>query len=252
MKLKLMDDFPEQVPSTMEFQLGYFLGKQSTKHWLMCQADLDSIYAALKGKQNVLLWCDGKATESNSGDVSVKSRKRKSSSPSKPHTTKRQAMEEEVDEIVRELKEKHGTKYSLPQLRLRAHMITGGNHESTDEPPQVPAITGITPKREKRESLASALAGAAAMFASALHGHEIHQSYNSNSVVISTESPPVTPKASRLLSDRAVSVGLSPGRVTELCIKRLQELRELQQLLEENILTVEEFTEQKVLVLDSL
>ena len=49
-------------------------------------------------------------------------------------------------------------KYSLPQLRLWARMITGGNHESADDPPQVPAITGITPKREKRESLASALA----------------------------------------------------------------------------------------------
>ena len=39
-----MDEFPEQVPSTTDFQLGYFAGKQSAKYWLMCQADFHSMY----------------------------------------------------------------------------------------------------------------------------------------------------------------------------------------------------------------
>ena len=47
-------------------------------------------------------------------------------------------------------------------------------------------------------------------------------------------------------------MGISPGKITELRIKKLQETRELQQLLEQNVLTNEEFTEQKAMVLSSL
>jgi len=47
-KLKLTDDFPEQISSKMNFQIGYFIWKQSSKYWLMCQADLDTMYKALK------------------------------------------------------------------------------------------------------------------------------------------------------------------------------------------------------------
>lgn len=222
----------------------------------MCQEDLDSMYESLKGKSSVLIWCDGKAAAVStvSSEASTSSRKRRSTSPARNHPSKRQAMEEQVDEIVTELKEKHGNAYSLPQLRLWARMIAGGNHDSTDAPPQIPAITGITPKRDKKESLASAIAGAAVTFASALRTPQIHQSGSStsNSVTISTESPPVTPKSGRQTSGRPIPAGLSPGRVTELRMKKLQELRELQQLLEENILTTEEFMEQKGLVLESL
>ena len=63
---------------------------------------------------------------------------------------------------------------------------------------------------------------------------------SSNSVVISTESPPVTPTAGRqsasscIPSEQPVRVGLLPGGVTDLRRKKLQELRELQQILEDN------------------
>lgn len=35
LKLIIMDEFTEQVPTSTDFQLGYFSGKQSAKHWLM-------------------------------------------------------------------------------------------------------------------------------------------------------------------------------------------------------------------------
>ena len=47
-------------------------------------------------------------------------------------------------------------------------------------------------------------------------------------------------------------VGISPTKISELRMKKIQELRELQALLEQNILTEEEFMEQKGLVLNSL
>ena len=44
-------------------------------------------------------------------------------------------------EFVCELREKHGSTYSLPQIRLWAEMSEAGHHESTDDPQQTAAIT---------------------------------------------------------------------------------------------------------------
>ena len=66
------------------------------------------------------------------------------------------------------------------------------------------------------------------------------------SVVINAQTPPKNAAANSLI------VGFSPGRATELRMKKLKELRELQTLLEQNILNEAEFTEQKAIVLESL
>ena len=111
--------------------VGYFTGKQSTKHWLMCQADLDQMNETLKtSKPNVMLWCDGKSDSPK--DSSTGNRKR--SSPTEPPPSKRQQIEDEVQGYVTQLKEKHGTKYTIPQLRFWARMLTTKNHESFDDP----------------------------------------------------------------------------------------------------------------------
>lgn len=81
-------------------------------------------------------------------------------------------MESDVDEISSELKEQHGTKYTLPQIRLWARIVAG-SHESMTDPPQIPAITGIQPKRAERESLGEALVEAASTIVGALHKPEI-------------------------------------------------------------------------------
>lgn len=163
-----MGEFEGQIPTTPDFQIGYYLGKQSAKYWLTTQADLDSMYTSMqKGKKgNILLWCDG--NQADVGDTSTllsKNRKRKGS-PEFP-VSKRKQRESEVEEIVSELKEKHESKYSLPKLRLWACMITSGNHESMDDPPRIPAIVGVESKKQKKESLADVIAGAAVSFAKA-------------------------------------------------------------------------------------
>ena len=64
MKVKIIEKFRELVPQTLEFHVGYFLGKQSTKYWIMCEEDLNAMYKSVDedGKDNVLLWCDGKCS----------------------------------------------------------------------------------------------------------------------------------------------------------------------------------------------
>ena len=54
MKVKLMEEFSENVPKTLDFNVGYFAGKQNTKYWLMYQEDLNGMYKSLK-TNNILL-----------------------------------------------------------------------------------------------------------------------------------------------------------------------------------------------------
>ena len=240
LKVRLMEQFSEYVPSTIEFQVGYFTGKQSTKHWLMCQADLEQMNETLKTSKGKVMWCEGKSDSPK--DSSTGNRKR--SSPVEPPTSQRQQIEGEVQDYVTQLKEKHGTKYTIPQLRCWARMITTKNHESIDDPPDLPPFSGVQPK--KKALLAEAITGAALTFAQVARAPDVTQS-NSQSVVIAPSSP-----TSSTTPITTATMGILPGKVTELRMKKLRELRELQTLLEQNILTRQEFIEQKQLVLDSL
>ena len=50
-----------------------------------------------------------------------------------------QQIEDEVQCYVTELKEKHGTKYTVPQLRF---WVTTKNRDSLDNPPDMPPFSG--------------------------------------------------------------------------------------------------------------
>ena len=126
-------------------------------------------------------------------------------------------------------------------------MIDSGNYSDRDTPPKHPAFDGTEPKRPKKTSLSEAIVEAANCLSKHMHTTDIRQSGGSNAVNFSNTR---NARESGSSSEFPASVGISPGRITELRIKKLQELRELQ-LLEQNVLT-EEFTEQKSMVLNSL
>ena len=82
MKSKLISEFGDQLPETDDFGVGYFIGKQSAKHWLVPKKkDLVSMYASLpKGKTSILLWYDGQSHHScDTSEELGESQKRKSS-----------------------------------------------------------------------------------------------------------------------------------------------------------------------------
>ena len=54
---------------------------------------------------------------------------------------------EEVEAVVKQLREKHGTAYSTEKLNCWAHMIHLGKHSCLDEPPDLPFFG----KRKKTE-----------------------------------------------------------------------------------------------------
>lgn len=96
--------------------------------------------------------------------------------------SKRQQAEDDIYDTVNVLKEKHVSNFSMPRLLLWARMIFSGNHESTDDPPKVSAITSITLKKE-RSSLADAISNAVSTFAQVLKP-QVSVSAANNSVVV--------------------------------------------------------------------
>ena len=62
MKVRLMEEFGEQLPLTTTFASGYFAGRQSIKHWIYTEDDLKEMYINCPTK-DIMLWCDGRSEE---------------------------------------------------------------------------------------------------------------------------------------------------------------------------------------------
>ena len=151
-------------------------------------------------------------------------------------TARRQDKEDELDGVYIELKKRHGDKWPDPHLRLWAWYKVNGYHTDLDNPRAAPPFNGFVPKRAKHESLSEALASAATAFAQAFSGSPANLSQK--------ESVPSTPSGS--------SVGMSPLKAADVRMKHLEHLRYLQQLMEDGIISKDEFVEQKGIVLGTL
>ena len=135
-----------------------------------------------------------------------------------------------------ELKKRHGDKWPDPHLRLWARYKVNGYHTDLDTPPAAPPFSGFIPKRAKQESLSEAITSAATAIAQAFSGSGSASSQSEGS------APPQPP----------VSVSMSPLKAADLRMKHLEQLRYLQQLMEDNIISENEFIEQKSIILESL
>lgn len=214
--------------------MGYFETRQSTKIWIISPKDLDAMYEKTGSGTEIYLWVDTCTSETDD-DIEPEKKKRKHS-----ESSRRQNREDELEEIYGKLKAEHDDSYSSPQLKLWARMILCGTHEDYKDPPRVPMITGMPPKRQKKpDSFTEALTGAAEAVAKAF-------------------SPPPQPQplAASMTNITATTsascMGISPGKSTDLRMKNLQQLRVLQQLYEEKILSDSELVEQKKIILDVL
>ena len=143
-----------------------------------------------------------------------------------------QEKEDEVDKFYKTLKEKHGSKYDVPILRLWARMMSANLHDDTENPPNIPAFLNATPKKSRKDSFTDAIEGAAVAFANA-----VSKGQQAND-----------------LSNEKVSIPLVPSAISpvELRMKNFEQLRYLQNLFEDGVLTDKEYSEQKENILSSL
>jgi len=227
MRSVLCAELDEVLPDEdSDYSVGYFEGRHQTKRWIVTTEDLEVMYQLYK-EGEIFLWCDGREepVDKHSDEDMAKRKNRKSESAVRARQDR-----EDLESIYSELQKKHGDSYSGPQLRLWARMIVSGTHDDLEEPPRVPMITGLVPKRQKQETLSDALAGAATAFVKAFHS---------------------TPTTS-ISNTPASSVGISPGKTADIRMKNLQQLRFLQQLMEDRIISEKEFLEQKNIILETL
>ena len=225
LRMKLVEEFKDVVPDSFSFSVGYFEGQNHSKIWLVTREDFSTMYGKYP-KGEITLWCDGRTEQED--DISGRKKRKRDEVSSKL-----QEKEDEVDDIFKQLKEKHGEKYDTPRLRLWARSICSKIHDDLDSPPDLPAFRDATgQKKAKRETLTDALTGAEAAFTTAFKSTP-------------TKSPPRT-------DDPLQPVGVSPGRSVELRMKNFEQLRYLQQLYDDGILTTTEYEEQKEKILSSL
>ena len=60
-RIKLIEEFGEQVPSNLDFTVGFYDGSQQAKVWLCTTDDLTSMYSKYLNGSSLSLWCDGKS-----------------------------------------------------------------------------------------------------------------------------------------------------------------------------------------------
>ena len=137
LRAKLIERLGEQVPNTVTFDVGYYDGQHHSKIWLCSNKVLEVMYHKYPSGE-ITLWCDGCTNEDSTG-----CKKRKRDDSSSGHS-KRQKREEEVDTVFDQLKEKHGSKYNTPHLRLWARMIANSLHDDFEEPPNIPAFSSVS------------------------------------------------------------------------------------------------------------
>ena len=241
LKAQLIDELKDELPNTLDFDIGFFEG--NTKHWLVTVEDLQNMYSRHKTGGEISLWVDadvGRSSDKSDGKESEsRKRKRKDSGSSK-----RREREDDIELIFQELHAQHTDMYTTPQLRLWARMIQCGTHDSYEDPPRVPMITGVAPKRQKKDNLSDAFTEAAKAVAKAFTSPTTMQPSSP------THAGPTT--SSSTITSGPIAVGISPGKSVELRRKNLEQLRYVQKLYDNQILSDTEFVEQKRIILDAL
>ena len=210
MKDQILKEFKDEL-NTESADVGFFESCQASKIWLVSDKDLALLYQKAKKDSSIFLWIEPINEESDDDNHSGRKKRRKNK-------------EDEIEDICQELKKKHGSDYTSPQLKLWARMLHCRTHDNYDDPPRVPMITGTLPKQPKKDSFTQVLTGAAEAVVQALSPRSIsvHETTSSSG-----------------------SSGISPGKSTELRMQNLQQLRLLQQLHDERILSDSELAEQK-------
>lgn len=131
-------------------QLGYIEpghGLKGKQRWLTTDDDLVTMYECYTRTKEIILWC---FTEKPKTPLE----KKPSCAQSESTCSKKAVIAmkiSEVEELIKQLKDKHGTKYSVEQLNAWAHLLHVESHKSLVDPPDLPYFRG-TKKRKREDS----------------------------------------------------------------------------------------------------
>lgn len=137
-------------------------GQKGKLRELTTDDDLKEMYVLYKRKQEILLWCYGDVGEQTGFNPPQRKRKQASNTAAPPPSGKRQAIAKsinEVEDIIKKLKEKHGDAYSVEKLNCWAHMLNVSKHSSYEEPPDFPFFKKCKEKVQVKDKVAASPSG---------------------------------------------------------------------------------------------
>ena len=147
LKRIILDQFGSDIVSPkLSFDVGYFKGNK--RIWIRTNADLTELLQLLQSK-GATLWCDGitqeaipTSAQAKRGAITVDESSESEEEVRKQKPRKKKAKTayverlERIDDIVDDLREKHGSKFSTIQYRVWAETISAGRHADLETPPR--------------------------------------------------------------------------------------------------------------------
>ncbi len=230
LKRKLLSTLDDYLPppSVDSFEVGYLEGRKQTKRWMISEQDILEMYE--NEGDEIILWCDGKnvtGKRKNSDDVNPEE-------PASKHC--RGSHENQIEDMAKELGSIHSDKFSYSQYKVWARMIINKQHTDKDIPPNIPVIMGKIEKKSKKD-FSDTVADCAVAIVKALAPASA-----SNQATCSY----ATANAVQVLPD-----GISPSKKVNLRSQYFSQLRTLQNLRDDGVLT-QEFQHEKLAILDNL
>ena len=129
LKFKLRDTFPNKFSgaTSTKFQVGYLEPPNQAKRWLCDDRDIYKMYTDFPSGSKITFWCEASTQKEDSEEPP----------PKKQAQTPREKHEDDLQDVVDKLKEKHPGKESV-KLRLWAKLIQSGHYDDYDTPPNIP------------------------------------------------------------------------------------------------------------------
>lgn len=231
----------QEIVASNKFDVGFIQG--STVVNIRSKEDLRDVWSDILkvtgGSCKVMLWCDGLKEDTsgsrkrqcqNGSDDDGDLELNESSKPSKKRKTKadKAVTEEKVQENIDSLKEKHGSKFTEMQYSIWGEMLEGG-YPSTEDPPGNSMFSragGGQSKRTESASMTRALTDVACAITGALSPKQCNSSGKGSNC--------------------------SPMKVIESRSKLYKQLGELNNLMTMGVLSDEEYTSEKEVIMDLL
>ena len=219
-----------------QFDVGFIQGASLVS--IRTSRDLSEVWGEVLKGSNVTLWCDGlkrttvkTSTSRKRAHGTIDSENESSGDEQSNRNKRRKKLNQEdrqikINEITKDLSEKHGQIYTQMQYRIWAEMMFSELHSSSDEPPNTSMFVraGGSAPRKKSNNISDALTHVADRIAAVL-------------------SPSSSPKA---------TVGRSPAKLIENCSKCYKQLSELNNLRTAGVLSDSEYQLEKDSVMETL
>ena len=222
--------------SSGNFDVGYMQGTNVIR--VRTKDDISEMWSDIRKQRScTTLWCDGLVEFGSKCSKSNLKRKHASDDESEeelPRSRKKKkaANEDKVQDIVDNLRSKHGPKFTTLQLRIWAELISSGIYTSTDEPPS-------------NNSMFQRAGGESSSKKMPAQGESVVQAFASAITSAVTS-------ATKSASSPANASTSSPAKLIDSRSKLYKQLTELQSLKSAGILTETEYDNEKGTIMDLL